>query len=773
MDTPVDVDKSIALGCVTTAEDKELDCEARLEVYFEDIRSVNLASCDSKLWNALKHLDTFLAGYLKKIKSPITNSRRLTYYGVKTSGSFQEANAWWDEMIGNFFSYLHKDAYKHCDPDKDQISYETATGYASSIKVFFINKFRTCGPELNVFGTTKWRELRNKLLAQFKEESKSTGKTLVNGHEASEDTDRNAIAIGCYWLGTVEAAEFLHLNNTMMQCSGRGTEVSLLKKDCIKASDVNELCYSYQILKVDLTRQKDGPRQKISIYPHRDCVHQDVYFSLMYLIVMNPTYGISPYLFPKFASKALNLNSKGKIESKVSALWTDCFNDLLKKFKELAESLNNKLSSHHGKKGSNQKMGESSVAGLAQIFRTGWAVRGTSTIFDYVIGSERLSQQAGKVVSNWHSKSGDTILGGQPPKLQDIKTNHEQLDDFVNILFAYDKDSDWWPSSIRNLLVSSLLRHYEEFVSIIKYHPGGIYSSTNHHPFVHRVDSALRSAKISQETFDAWKSEIRHGFASRNAPALPIEALRNQAPKVVDNFNIDTRTFTDHYNQLVVCFQSLHGTTVVQGEQICTMSKRIDFLETELKEARSERKRSIELLESIANRIAVDYQKGPLQKNQKTDIGMVLPFSVSYDHLKRNPRLIDVFVYFFEAEAKLGYYSEMQLTKNKADESNHRKNTIAKFARIKKITKLMLMNIGSYPGKKPTDPKQLATWQENLLKLGEQAEKNIYAHFAEKIPYDKFNISNVLTNKDVCKKMQQDLKLPSNTPAEELQFFNS
>jgi len=36
----------------------------------------------------------------------------------------------------------------------------------------------------------------------------------------------------------------------------------------------------------------------------------------------------------------------------------------------------------------------------------------------------------------------------------------------------------------------------------------------------------------------------------------------------------------------------------------------------------------------------------------------------------------------------------------------------------------MLMNIGSCPGKKPNNPKELATWQENLLKLGKQAEDN-------------------------------------------------
>ena len=364
--------RSAALSCVTTAEDKELDLEALC-----DIRHEHLASSESKTANALKHLDIFLAGYYKKINASLINSRQLTYYGIKTSGTVEEANVWWGDMIGHFFNYLHKDAYKYGDPEKGRVMYETATGYASSVKVYYGDKFRNCGPELNVFSPTKWRELRNKLLAQSKEETKRTGKALVNGHEASEDSDRNAIAIGCYWLGTVEAAEFLHLNNSMMHCSGRGTEVSLLTKDGVKASDVNELCYSYKILKIDLTRQKDGPRQSISVYPHRDSIHQDVYFSLMYLIVMNVTYGMSKYVFPKFAAKALNTNSKGKIDSKVSALWNDCFQDLRKKFEALSESLNSKLSSHHGKKGSNQKMGESSVAGLAQIFRTGTSVHGS------------------------------------------------------------------------------------------------------------------------------------------------------------------------------------------------------------------------------------------------------------------------------------------------------------------------------------------------------------------------------------------------------------
>jgi len=357
------------LSCVTESEDKELDLDALC-----DIRTVNFASWESKAFNALKHLDTFLGSYLKKIGVPHTSCSRLTCCGIKTSGTFEEANRWWDDMIGNFFSYLHKNAYKRCDPLQGRISYETATGYASSVKAYFTEKFRNDGPQLNVFVSTRWRALRNRLLAQFNEETKSTGKPLVNGHQASEDSDRDAIAIGCFWLGTVEAAEFLNLNNLMMQCSGRGTEVSLLRKESVTVSDVNELCCSYKILKIDVKKQKiGGPRQFLPVYPHRDSVHQDVYFSLMYSVVMNPTYfGLSSYLLPKFSGKALNTDSNGKISSRVSALWTDCFNDLMKKFKDLAKSVNKKLSSHHGKKGSNQKMGESSVAGLAQIFRSGW-----------------------------------------------------------------------------------------------------------------------------------------------------------------------------------------------------------------------------------------------------------------------------------------------------------------------------------------------------------------------------------------------------------------
>jgi len=64
-----------------------------------------------------------------------------------------------------------------------------------------------------------------------------------------------------------------------------------------------------------------------------------------------------------------------------------------------------------------------------------------------------------------------------------------------------------------------------------------------------------------------------------------------------------------------------------------------------------------------------------------------------------------VFVCFFDAEAKLGCHSEMQSGKCKQDE-NHRRKLTAKFARTKKSVKLRLVNVGSHPGNKSSDPRQ-------------------------------------------------------------------
>lgn len=265
------------------------------------------------------------------------------------------------------------------------ISYQAATGYLSSCKTFFEKKF-AYGPidKMSVFRTSCWRSLRSKLLANFHENAQPTGESLFDPHIASNETDRIALARACVWRGDRKFAEYLHLNNTMMQFSGRGSEVSLHCCQHIGVVSRAEHGCKYRVLQSFVKRQKNGQEQKLPIYPSASTWEQNWYFSLLYRIFL---VGFdSEHIFPEFAEKALH-SRDNLSDSKVSALWSDYFKDIYQYLVEIeglvVVQLNQKLSSHHAKKGSNEEMAQSSsCSGLAQIFRTGWEVAtGSGCIF--------------------------------------------------------------------------------------------------------------------------------------------------------------------------------------------------------------------------------------------------------------------------------------------------------------------------------------------------------------------------------------------------------
>ena len=143
------------------------------------------------------------------------------------------------------------------------------------------------------------------------------------------------------------------------------------------------------------------------------------------------------------------------MESGVASFWQLCFNNLYKEFKSLSETVNDKLTCYHGRKGANQKLAETnSVSGLAQIFRTGWELRGFHTIFDYVIGSKMLTNQAGKALSGWTTSHNNEIVGDRPPELKCIRSEPQLVNDSVVALFSDDIE-DRWPANIRNILTKT------------------------------------------------------------------------------------------------------------------------------------------------------------------------------------------------------------------------------------------------------------------------------------------------------------------------------
>lgn len=711
----------VTLTAITQAEDEDLA--------YRDIRDNNSRS--NKTPAALKQFNVFLKGYCERKHHSAHTAEQLPYCGLATIHDVDFANpqphqSWWNDLIGNFFNYLAFEAKNYRTKDKDLLGYESATGYASAVKSYFTNKFRDETP-LVVFQDANWRKLRNLLATKYSERGKRTGQRISTPREASNGDDRKAMGKACFWLGTVDSAEFHGLNVWIYHLLGRGRDVAILKPEDVSVVCVDEDVHSYRLLEVSLQRDKDGPLQELNLYPHKTSVEEDPYFGLLYLLLFG---GCKPELFPRFYVEALKVDSITKKSApRVGTLWTRCFNTLYKEFKTLSETVSNKLTSYHGRKGANQKLAEtSSVSGFAQIFRTGWELRGFHSVFDYVIGSKTLTNQAGKALSGWTTKRGDEILGGLPPTLTSVKTNPGLLGDFVHALFVEDFE-ELWPSSIRNLLVASLLRHYDEFVSIIKQHPEGIYTDTTRHPFVHAVNKACACVKVDTATFRDWCKEVREGFAIQNYMALPIGALSKD---LSHNPKVDPRTLFEHVHQLGTSYNCLFAQKMVLEEDVANLRREtaqqtrcIERLEKEQQETR-------QVLAKVADLLEIQHGKCEATRKSPPPTD-VLYFSDSMKKWRITFTLQESFVGYFRDKCLEGYELEKQSDDFKKKLSSEKSKIKGQYKRLKKAIKILLYFCDSYPKPIPDDPKGVSQWQRDISLQAEQAVKAL----EEALPDDR------------------------------------
>ena len=420
---------------------------------------------------------------------------------------------------------------------------------------------------------------------------------MSNPHLASDDDDMEALSRACIWMNQSQFAEFWHLNNTTVHLSGRGSEVALNKFKHLSSKTMKELDGDSHVINVFIHRAKNSHEQNLPIFPHRDSFFLDWYFSLIYLIVM---FGmIGEYVFPTFAEHALRFKKDNKNDSQVSQHWTTMFTRLFEKCAlfghDLRQIINKKLSSHHGKKRATQVMGESSIcSGLAQIFRTGWEVRGFHSIFDYMVGSVRMMKDAGKAVAGWVHKIGEHVLGGKPPSANDIYLHKEEFQLFVDHIFIEDQPDEEGECQIspkvRELLVCSMLRHWDRFIQCLKEHPGGEFEEPWRHLFVARVFGKLRDSGCTPEHFDSWKLQVQRGFKHKNLcalkirlydPTIPPSALTEEQREESRPAYFNSVCMLDHVNNLVSCFLSMKSTAETLLAAEAENSRRMSRVETQ------------------------------------------------------------------------------------------------------------------------------------------------------------------------------------------------
>jgi hypothetical protein len=292
----------------------------------------------------------------------------------------------------------------------------------------------------------------------------------------------------------------------------------------------------------------------------------DYSFCLQYhLTMMGVTHDDSDLLLPKFGKVALKERYEN-LDSKVSKLWSSCFEQIVELhesydeiFQDWEESgeepvighINRNLTSHHGKKAANMAMADSSSAGLAQIFRTGWEVRTLHTLFDYVVGTSKMSRTATKNLNRWHYQGPDNnVIGGYPPEIKDIVVEYEKIHPFMMTLYGGGHSVD---TAVLEICFAAFLRFYDKFVEDVSKEPTGKFVIPSNHPYVASVQRAMMMSEVSEQTFDAWKKSVQQGFVTRNRPALPI----NYSPSMEECL-LDPRTFLSSYNALATHTESIY-----------------------------------------------------------------------------------------------------------------------------------------------------------------------------------------------------------------------
>jgi hypothetical protein len=172
------------------------------------------------------------------------------------------------DLMGGFLKYLAEDAKRYLKDDSELIAMGSATGYASSVKVYLCNRYRDRTPPPTL-ARENWSTLLREMSSILVQRHRKDGTKIMNPHESSKEEDRVSIALLCVWKGDVKSAEFLYLNSSMFHCAGRGSECAGTRNDHLSVDITHEPFMDYPMLKHWMPRHKNNKVQVLDIACHR------------------------------------------------------------------------------------------------------------------------------------------------------------------------------------------------------------------------------------------------------------------------------------------------------------------------------------------------------------------------------------------------------------------------------------------------------------------------------------------------------------------------
>lgn len=360
----------------------------------------------------------------------------------------------------------------------------------------------------------------------------------------------------------MDSAEFILFANIAYQCAGRGGEIAAIKYGDLSTFEIKEDngCVSYNVIKIHIYRQKLLENCNLQIFPARDSILFDFYFTMGYFLTLS--HHTSDNLLPTFNDQ-LKTPESGRVESdRVSKLFAKIMqrmdqsvqgyvNPLTSEstvdLKYGLEEWNPKLGSHAFRKESMNALAESAVPFYCWIHRCGLIMRNVHTLFDYISASSKRSDVInGNRLSGWPLGNGRTVYGGIPPSIRAINLN-SMLPYLVSEYHFRSSISKGLKKEVAHLLFASILHNMDHFQSLMHDEPHGKFSH-NRHPFLICLDETFQKCNVSLETISIWRHQISQQYVRDNILGLPLSKLGADG---LGSVTIDAHTMTETIYELI------------------------------------------------------------------------------------------------------------------------------------------------------------------------------------------------------------------------------
>ena len=185
--------------------------------------------------------------------------------------------------------------------------------------------------------------------------------------------------------------------------------------------------------------------------------------------------------------------------------------------------------------------------------------------------------RCGKTLAHWLFKQSNEIYGGTPPSLDNIKTEPELVELFVDALFVH-RIHITHKTKFELILPATVMSFHGSFFKVIGNELSGKYKDPTHHHFYHKIISILLDTKISIQTFHKWQDEVIAGFNENNWLGFDIKKAGQGSAKRY----VDSRSVVRIIDEQGEAIGRLHKTIVNASKDISIMSTKMGSIAQDL-----------------------------------------------------------------------------------------------------------------------------------------------------------------------------------------------